>query len=151
VTFEAGALHVSSEARKLGASRRSTSPPATAPGQLPRGASKGIGPAPPPFVPELPRFTFEFRGQPGSKGLEWVAEKTGLPMVGNVKPTGTFTFVSPVAGDGRVRQYTLAEIIDILNDALIEQHFLLMRRSNNFVIVPTDKKIDYSLFMNVPS
>jgi hypothetical protein len=60
---------------------------------------------------------------------------------GYAKPTGTMTFLSP-----RVPQrYTLAQILDILNDELLKQKLLLIRRGRGFSIEPADEKIDPSI------
>src|SRR5947209_4735910 len=59
-------------------------------------------------------FTFpEFRATPWSKGFRWLADETGVPVVCPFTPTGTFTFV-PL---DPTRHYSLAEVMDILNDA----------------------------------
>jgi serine/threonine protein kinase/type II secretory pathway component GspD/PulD (secretin) len=113
--------------------------------------AKGARPAQPPFVKDLPRFTLEFRNEPWSGVFEGLSKLTELPVIANVKPTGTFTFHSPVADDGRVRQYKLGEVIDIVNEALMQQHFLLVRRSKNFIVMPLDEKLDPSYFANVTS
>src|SRR6516164_6425379 len=64
------------------------------------------------------RISFEMRDKPwlGEKGvLEWLSDQTGLPVsISSAKPTGTLTFINPHAG-GPPKQYSLAEVIDILN------------------------------------
>src|SRR5205814_1626163 len=95
-----------------------------------------------PRQPER-KITFEMRNKPwtGDKGsvLEWLSDQTGLPVsISSAKPVGTLTFVSPDAP----KQYTLAEVIDILNDELLKQKLILVRRAKTFTIQPLDERID---------
>src|SRR5262249_19209713 len=70
--------------------------------------------------------------------FSWLSEQAGMPVVVQNKPTGTFTFVPPKGNKG----YTLGEIIDIVNEALMAKQYLLIRRPHSFVVVPGDEKID---------
>jgi len=94
--------------------------------------------APAPKVTER-TFKFEMRDKPWAAVLEWFADVSGLHFSGTVKPTGTFTFIPPKTGK---RDYTVPEIIDILNEALIQQKFILIRRLTSFTMVPADERID---------
>jgi type II secretory pathway component GspD/PulD (secretin) len=78
----------------------------------------------------------EFRGKPWREVLDWLSQQAGLSVVGNVRPTGAFTFI-PTRPD-----YSIAEVFDILNEALIQQRFLLIRRQATFTLVPADEPID---------
>jgi hypothetical protein len=80
----------------------------------------------------------EFRAKPWGTVLEWLTDQTGLPVITNTKPTGTFTFVPP----GPATKYTVPEIVDIINEGLLAQKLLLIRRDRSFVIVPADERID---------
>jgi type II secretory pathway component GspD/PulD (secretin) len=74
--------------------------------------------------------------------LEWLSDQTGLPVsISSAKPTGTLTFISPTV-NGMPRQYTLPAVIDILNDELLKQKLILVRRAKTFTIEPADEKID---------
>src|SRR5262249_44773168 len=88
---------------------------------------------------EAKKFAFEFRNKPWGSMFDWLSDQTGLPVTITSKPTGTFSFIST---QGRGKQYTLPEIIDILNEALSDQQYLLIRRSNSFLLVAPDTKID---------
>ncbi len=55
-----------------------------------------------------------------------------------MKPKGTFTFTPPDPD----KEYTLAEITDILNESLAGQKLMLLRRQVSFIIHPLDKKIE---------
>jgi hypothetical protein len=87
-------------------------------------------------------MALEMREQPWGRVLEWLADQTGLPVTSDFKPTGTFTFLAP---KGSTQQYTIPQVIDILNEGLISQKFLLIRRERSFTIVPADEKIDPAL------
>jgi type II secretory pathway component GspD/PulD (secretin) len=92
-------------------------------------------------------FAFEFRDMPWKRVLEWLSDQTGLPVVAQVKPTGTFSFLPPAG-----RRYTIPQIIDVLNEALANQanqKFLLIRRPNSLVLVPADERIDPALATSV--
>src|SRR5262249_17482866 len=90
----------------------------------------------PAAKPGEKRARMEFRGKPWREVLEWFGQQTGLSISANVRPTGTFTFV-PTRPD-----YTIAEVFDILNEALIPMKFLLIRREATFTIVHGDEPID---------
>ena len=89
-------------------------------------------------------FTFEVRDMPWGKVFEWLAQETGLPVVGTSSPTGTFSFV-PTAS----KKYTLGQVVDIINEGLMSKKHLLMRREQTFVIVPADERIDPALVPRV--
>jgi type II secretory pathway component GspD/PulD (secretin) len=76
--------------------------------------------------------------------LDWYAEESGLTMITTVKPRGTFT-VNPPAG----REFTLAEITDLLNESLAQQKLILIRRHMTFFIHPADEKIDPTLIPRI--
>src|SRR5262249_55907670 len=96
--------------------------------------------------PEQHSYAFEMRDKPWAQVLEWYADVSGLPFVGSLKPTGTFTFVSPRPG----RRYTLAEITDVLNEALMSQKFILVRHRASFTVLPADERVGPALLPQVP-
>ncbi len=103
-------------------------------------------PAPPPAAPKETTHAFEMRDKPWARVLEWYADVSGLAFVGTVKPAGTFTFVAPRAG----RRYTLAEITDVLNEALMGQKFILVRHRASFTVLPADERVGPALLPQVP-
>ncbi|VTS06166.1 secretin N-terminal domain-containing protein [Tuwongella immobilis] len=112
-----------------------------------------MAPAPMPMAPGTSRapertIAFEIRDKPWTSVLEWLSEQTGLPVITTVKPTGSFTFIAPKVGT-KPRQYTLPEVMDILNEALINQKFLLIRREASFTIVPADERIDPAILPRI--
>lgn len=76
--------------------------------------------------------------------FDWYAKESGLVLITTVKPTGTFTFVPKAE-----RTYTLAEVTDILNEALLKKDFILIRRKMTFYLQPADEKLDGSLVRRV--
>jgi hypothetical protein len=91
-----------------------------------------------PPVPPKKLGAFEFRGARWSQVFEWLGDRMGMPFVGDSRPTGTFTFIPPQAG----QTYSVPEIIDVLNDALLGQKLLLVRREHSFTLIPADEKVD---------
>lgn len=102
------------------------------------GAAKNDKPAKPE-----PTYKFEMRGKSWSRVLEWLSEETGLPVITTTKPPGgTFDVISP---GGPTKQYTMPEIIDMINQGLLSQKYLLIHRSGSFNVVPSDEIIDPSI------
>jgi RNA polymerase sigma factor (sigma-70 family) len=99
-------------------------------------------------APKEAEKTYEvtFRGVPWAKVLEWYAEISGLPFVGQATPAGTFTFF-PV--NGKKPRYTLSEVTDLLNEALIAQNWLLVRRDKSFTVLAADGRIEPTLVPRV--
>ena len=91
-------------------------------------------------APEPKKYAFKMQNVPWGDVLDWYAQESGLTPLLTVKPKGTFTFIPPKPD----KSYTLAEITDILNEALTQQKFLLVRRKFSFYIHPADEKIDPS-------
>ena len=92
------------------------------------------------------RFAFEMRGTPWEKVMEWLVDISGIPFGGPDKPTGTFNFITP---KNRKEGYTLPEIIDILNESLTSQNFVIIRRSQTYTMVPSDKPIDPAILPRI--
>jgi RNA polymerase sigma-70 factor (ECF subfamily) len=101
--------------------------------------------------PAEKRYTFAMNNKPWSAVLEWFSEVSGLSFVSPAKPTGTFSFNGPAD-----KQYTIPEIVDILNEALQakgnEGKYLLVRKTQTFDLVPLDEKTNYAaLARNIPA
>jgi RNA polymerase sigma factor (sigma-70 family) len=82
------------------------------------------------------KFAIKFTEAPWDNVLTWYCEASGLTPVFTVKPTGKVTILPAVA-----RQFTLGEVTDLINEALMQQKFLLIRRKVTFTLVPADEKI----------
>lgn len=87
-------------------------------------------------------IAFEMRDKPWVSVLEWLSDQAGIPVMTVDRPTGTFTFIAP---KNAPREYTIPQIIDILNEALVNQKFIIIRRSNSFTIVAADNPIDRAI------
>jgi hypothetical protein len=83
------------------------------------------------------KAAFEFRNVPWKQVLAWLGDQTGLPVIADATPTGTFTFLPPPG-----RQYTVPQIFDVVNEALVKQKYLLIRRPNSLLLVPADERLD---------
>jgi type II secretion system protein D len=86
-------------------------------------------------------YEFNMSKKPWKDVLRWLADEMGVPFIGTITPTGTLNYLSP---KGKTK-FTLSEIMDLLNEALVEQKYLIIRRSASFTIVPSDEKIDPAL------
>jgi type II secretory pathway component GspD/PulD (secretin) len=95
---------------------------------------------PPAKQAEPKRFAVSFQEKPWKDVFAWLTEQTGKPVIAPGLPTGTFTLVSPQG-----RTFTLAEIIDCINDALMSKHFLLCPHERTFTVAAADEKIDPGL------
>jgi type II secretion system protein D len=119
---------------------------------LARADEKKAEPVPPPKAEDKPApektVVFEMRDKPWSSVLEWLSEQTGLPVITTAKPTGTFTFIAPRTGANK-KAYTIPEVIDILNEALFNQKYLLIRREASLTIVPADEQIDRGILPRI--
>ncbi len=58
---------------------------------------------------------FSMEGKPWSAVFQWLADTTGKPVIADEFPRGTFTFIGP-----RKKEYTIPQVIDILNNALVD-------------------------------
>src|SRR5262249_6385256 len=79
---------------------------------------------------------FNARGLPWPDVFTWLTKETGKPVISNYKVNGTFTVHVPENAE-----YTLAETIDLINEALLEQNYVLLQREKTFTVWPADKKL----------
>src|SRR5438128_880422 len=91
-------------------------------------------------VPEEKSFTFELRAKPWSAVFEWLTDKTGREFISTNTPSGTLNFIAP-----KGKKYTIPQIIDIINDGLLKEKWVLLNRGTSFTVVPADEKIDPAL------
>jgi len=96
--------------------------------------------------PAAKTIKFEMRDKPWATVLEWLSDQTGVPVITIHKPTGTFTFIAPRNGP---TQFTIPQIIDILNEALLAQKYILIRRTSSFTLLPADEKIDQQMLPRI--
>jgi hypothetical protein len=85
------------------------------------------------------------KNAPWNDVFDTYAKLSGLTLITISKPgTGTFTFDPPPG-----KEYTLAEITDIINEALTQEKYILIRRHMTFFLQPADEKIDPTLVPRV--
>src|SRR4029077_1970525 len=90
------------------------------PGAAPsKTADKKVGFVRPRWNDKL--IAFEMRGKEWKTVFEWFSDQTGMPYSSKYPPpTGTFTFINPKVA-GKPREYTVAEIFDLINEVLQAQ------------------------------
>src|SRR5262249_32869036 len=88
------------------------------------GVSTAPASQPPAAEAKPPQRTikFEFRDQPWDRVLEFFATESNLEWVGPTKPPGTFSF------SGGNKKYTIPQAVDIINDALVQIDYILIRK-----------------------
>ena len=77
--------------------------------------------------------------------LDWLTQITDVPVITESCPTGSFTFMPPTIG-GREIEFTVPEIIDILNESLLQQKYIIMRRQWSITLWSTDEPLDPGMF-----
>jgi type II secretory pathway component GspD/PulD (secretin) len=83
------------------------------------------------------QLTFQASAMPWKELFSWLADRTGTPVITQGKtPMGSFDLISPQG-----TKYTIIQALDLINVNLMEQKFLLVRKSNAFVLVSLDKKL----------
>ncbi|QDU23632.1 secretin N-terminal domain-containing protein [Urbifossiella limnaea] len=128
--------------------RASAQQPAPAPTPVPDKAPDKADPkaaAPAPKAEEPRTVTVSWDNAPWQTVLDWYGKETGLILVTTVRPTGSVTILPP----GPARKFTLAEVTDLLNEAMIPQKFMIIRRQASFYIQPADEKIDPTLLQRI--
>jgi len=92
---------------------------------------------------EEPRLVFNFKYQPWTNVLEWLANQAGLSLVMEGPPHGTFNYSDR-------RAYTVAEAIDLINSVLLTKGYVLVRRGNMLILVNLEDGIPPNLVPIVP-
>jgi type II secretion system protein D len=122
-------------------------------GTLAAGRATPQAPQPAPAAPTAPaaapaekRVKFEFSNKPWKQVFEWLSDQTGLTFNSINVPPGSFTFIAPKGSVGATQGYTIPEVIDHLNEAMLAapptQRWQLIRREVSFTLVPADDPID---------
>ena len=89
-------------------------------------------------------IAFEMRAKPWGTVFEWFSDQTGMPFSSQYPPpTGSFTFINPKdLKTGKPRAYTLAEIFDVINELLQNQHkHTLIRLDSTLTMIPVDAEL----------
>ena len=117
------------------------------PGKAQKDAAKAAEQVP-SDQPPAKTYEFQFSAAPWSQVLEWLRDLTGLPIITTIRPTGSLTFVPPKV-DGKNKKYTVAEIIDVLNESLLEQKEVIIRRMASIMICAADEQLPLELVKSV--
>lgn len=88
--------------------------------------------------------SISFAGQPWDQVFTWLTKTSGLPMVTKIKPPGTFSLVSPPGA-----KYSINGVVDLINEVLSPDGFLLVRRKHSWTIITADKEFDASLLQEI--
>jgi hypothetical protein len=94
--------------------------------------------------PPEKKHTVHFERAKWADVLDWYARITELKADVITQPEGAFT-VKP----GKDRQFTVAEITDLLNEALEQHRLLLIPNRKTFAVVSSKGKIDPKLIPTV--
>ncbi|AWM40676.1 Type II secretion system protein D precursor [Gemmata obscuriglobus] len=97
-----------------------------------------------PAAPAEKLVSIHFEKAGWDEVLDWYAKETGLTLITTVKPTGTVA-IKP----GKDKKFTIGEVTDLINEAMMQQKFLLIRRHMTFFIQPSDEKIDPTLLPRI--
>jgi hypothetical protein len=81
------------------------------------------------------RFKVMYDNTPFARVIEDFAEGSGLKFVGELPPLGALTLKPN-------REYTGVAHLDLLNEALSYNKFMLTRHGNTFYLHPTDRPVD---------
>jgi hypothetical protein len=98
--------------------------------------------------PEAATYAFRWEKAQWTKVLRGLADATGLPVITQNQPAGVFTFLLPKVDGKEDKKYTIPEIIDILNEALLAQNLMIVRRQASLGVFPA-AKLDPAIFRTV--
>lgn len=88
------------------------------------------------------KLRFAFRYQPWSDVLDWFAENANLSLHANEIPSGTCNYTDPDL-------YTPDQALDRINELMIAQGFILIRKKRSLYCWPLEKPIPTSLVPQV--
>ena len=80
------------------------------------------------------QYEVKFDGTEWSKIIDWLEKETGLMCITKDKPQGSITLKPN-------KKYTLGELIDLLNERLEQDNFIILRKSQSFSFYAADQKI----------
>jgi hypothetical protein len=89
------------------------------------------------------RITFSMGKKPwqGPDGvLNWLSNQLGIPLVASKYPTGSFNFTPPVV-NGVAQTYTLPEVVDLINQELQREKWVLLRYRDHFTVLPSEAEL----------
>jgi type II secretory pathway component GspD/PulD (secretin) len=83
-------------------------------------------------------LTFNFKEVPWELALKRIAQENGMSLQMSRAPAGTFTFFDE-------HSYSPTDAIDVLNDHLLAQEFILVRNGRNLILFSTKDEIPSNL------
>ncbi|OWK45672.1 secretin N-terminal domain-containing protein [Fimbriiglobus ruber] len=86
----------------------------------------------PPAADVQKKFSYKFEKASWDSVFAWFSRQSGLNLIATVKPTGTVSLT--------IDNKTLPEIIDLFNDALAAEKFVLVRLEQSFTLHTADEK-----------
>jgi type II secretory pathway component GspD/PulD (secretin) len=116
------------------------SPDKKAAAAAPAEPAKPANPSPAPSA--AGKLTFSFRYQPWQEVLDWFAEQSGLSLVMESSPPGTFNYTD-------TRSYSPAEALDVLNGVLLTKGYTLVRHGKMLVVVNLEDGVPPNLVPDV--
>lgn len=128
--------------------KAATPPTAPAPTATPPSAppeTKTTTPAATPAKAPSPdgKITFSFRYQPWQDVLDWFAQQSGLSLLMESPPPGTFNYSDS-------RAYTATEALDVLNGVLLTKGYTLVRHGKMLVVINLEDGVPPNLVPDVP-
>src|SRR5262249_39835018 len=107
------------------------------------GSGTGTG-TPTPALPPEKTVTVNFKIAEWGDVLEWFSKESGLTPIYSVKPTGSVTLQPP-----KDRKFTMGEVVDLLNEAMMQQKSPPTRRRVPSPTLPSDEKVDGSVIPRI--
>jgi type II secretion system protein D len=98
--------------------------------------------ATPPAVPEKP-VSYKFDKASWDTVFAWFSKVSGLQLITTHRPNGTVTLT--------VDNKTIPEVIDLINEVLSGEKYVLVRREQSFSLYPADEKIPVEWLRRIPA
>jgi type II secretory pathway component GspD/PulD (secretin) len=76
-----------------------------------------------------------FQGELFGKVFDWLTEESGIPVITSFKIPGSGTIHAD-------RPLTLAQTLDLINEALADQSYALVRHERSFTVLPTESRLE---------
>jgi hypothetical protein len=92
----------------------------------------------------MQRHAFRFDDGTWTDVFERISYLTELPFISSCRPTGSFRNIPPSRG-GRDKLYTVEEMIDLVNEILEPQNYVVLRRQASLTVLAADEAIDPTL------
>jgi len=84
-------------------------------------------------------IAFKTKEIPWTRLFEQLSKHYNVPIIGKAPP-GSLTIISP-----EVEYKKISDVIDLINEQLLEQKYLLVRRPRSWVVVSSEKKLPATL------